>query len=196
MPGLLWGGGIRGSEVCCCLLLPLAISDGRQPIPRQEDDRMREFSKISPAVWHSSRFNGLPSQDGRYLYLYLLTSPHQTSAGAYSLPEGYACADLQWPKEKYCVARTELIAADLVDFDAESEVVLIKRWFKHNPPMNQKHLQGILKQLERLPSARLQETALADVQEVLKARESTQSRPPTNGAASGRVLNTSYLNGR
>ena len=136
---------------------------------------MREFSKISPAVWHSPRFNGLPSQDGRYLYLYLLTSPHQTSAGAYSLPEGYACADLQWPKEKYCAARDELIAADLIDFDAKTEVVLIKRWFKHNPPMNQKHLQGILKLLDRLPSPRLQEAALVDVQEALKAREDTTS---------------------
>ena len=58
---------------------------------------MRDYSKISPALWQSARFNDLPSDDGRYLYLYLLTSSHQTSAGCYQLPDGYSCSDLRWP---------------------------------------------------------------------------------------------------
>ena len=49
---------------------------------------MREFSKVSPAVWQSERFHSLPSDDGRYVHLYLLTNDHQNSAGCYRLPDG------------------------------------------------------------------------------------------------------------
>ena len=75
---------------------------------------MRDFSKISPALWQSKRFNTLPSDDGRYLYLYLLTNGHQTSAGAYRLPDGYATNDLRWELSRYVKARHELISADLI----------------------------------------------------------------------------------
>ena len=54
------------------------------------DKRHESFSKISPAVWQSLHFNGLPSDDGDYLYLYLLTNRHQNSAGCYRLPDGCA----------------------------------------------------------------------------------------------------------
>ena len=72
---------------------------------------MREYSKVSPNVWHSSRFNSLPSDDARYVFLYLATSMHQTSAGACLLPEAYAAADLKWPVERYRKALAELQAA-------------------------------------------------------------------------------------
>src|SRR5262245_38681348 len=115
MPGLLLWRGIRGAQVCRRRLSVVAVQDWQQSLSRQEGNcRMREFSKISPAVWHSPRFNSLPSDDGRYLYLYLLSSPHQTSAGAYHLPEGYACADLGWSQKRYREARETLIEADLI----------------------------------------------------------------------------------
>ena len=115
---------------------------------------MRDFSKISPALWHSKRFNNLPSDDGRYLYLYLLTNEHQTSAGCYRLPDGYATNDLSWELSRYVTARQELVAADLIFFDELESVVMITRWFKHNPPMSESHFVGINRLLEKLPSHR------------------------------------------
>ena len=169
---------------------------------------MRDYSKISPAVWQSARFNSLPSDDGRYLYLYLLTCSHQTSAGCYVLPEGYACSDLRWPPERYRGAREQLIAADLVHFDPEYEAVLITRWFKHNPPMSESHLVGIERQLERLPSLALWEesqTALQESWEAIQAEKAAkaQRRQKTScgasnglGAALRDRLETKYLGGQ
>ncbi len=133
---------------------------------------MRDYSKISPALWQSARFNNLPSDDGRYLYLYLLTSSHQTSAGCYQLPDGYAFSDLQWPLERYEAARQQLVEADLICFNSETSVVMITRWFKHNPPMSKSHLTGIERVLERIPSDPLREAA----QEALQSR-GIRSRP-------------------
>lgn len=130
---------------------------------------MRDFSKISPALWQSQRFNTLPSDDGRYLYLFFLTCQHQNSAGCYRISDGYACDDLQWPKERYLNARSLLIAADLIAFDNDCLVVMLCRWFKHNPPMNEKHLIGIERILEKLPSITIQSAAQGALNEAWEA---------------------------
>lgn len=146
---------------------------------------MREFSKISPALWQSKRFNSLPSDDGRYLYLYLLTSGHQTSAGCYHLPDGYATNDLRWELSRYLKARQELDSADLVMFDETESVIMITRWFKHNPPMSESHFIGIERILERLPSRLIWEAASQAANE---AWESVQAARLAKASKSGKAL--------
>lgn len=168
---------------------------------------MREFSKISPAVWQSQRFNSLPSDDGRYLYLYLLTNEHQNSAGAYRLRDGTACDDLQWDRERYIAARQQLIDADMVRFDPEAFVIMVTRWFKHNPPMNADHLTGIIRTLERLPSETIVNDATEAVTEAWDAiqekrqQESERKQkaaPGALGSSKGHgpdLLNTRFMSG-
>ena len=160
---------------------------------------MREFSKISPAVWHSTRFNSLPSDDGRYLYLYLLTNSHQNSAGCYRLPDGYACADLNWTLKRYGDARGQLIKAELICFDPAHSVVLITRWFKHNPPTSEDHVTGIERLLERLPSEELAQMAMEALTESWESIQAAkmQRRDKANATPNGLGrLNTNHLNGR
>ena len=130
---------------------------------------MREFSKISPAVWGSERFNNLESDEARYLYLFLLTCEHQTSAGVFRLKDAYATADLRWPMERYLAARKLLVEADLVKFDLTSGYVLITRWFKHNPPMNESHLKGVARVIHKMPCEQLKQEALGALQEAHEA---------------------------
>ena len=152
---------------------------------------MRSYSKISHALWQSERFNNLPSDDARYLYLFLLTSSHQTSAGAYRLPDGYACADLRWPPERYIKARQQLVDADLLAFDADCSVIFIRRWFKHNPPMNDSHLKSIEGELGRLSSETLAQIAMAELAEaqsdieVEKMARANRNRKPGQASALG-----------
>jgi hypothetical protein len=98
-----------------------------------------------------------------------LTNAHQTSAGAYRLPDAYAAADLSWAIERYQCARSELVGAGLINHDAASSVVMITRWFRINPPMNEKHLKGIRQILERLPSQAIWQEATAELDEVMEA---------------------------
>lgn len=144
---------------------------------------MRDFSKVSPSLWHSERFIGLASDDARYTYLYLLTSEHQTSAGCYRLPDAYAAADLRWPVERYEQARSELVKAGLIRFDAAASVLMITRWFRFNPPMNPKHHQGIRHILERLPSQAICADATAELDECLtNAAKAKAEREPKHPA--------------
>jgi hypothetical protein len=130
---------------------------------------MRDYSKVSPALWESKRFHAL-SDDGRFALLYLMTSPHQNSAGVYRLPPPYAAADLQWPVERVQAALQELSEADMVTVDPDTDVLLIRRWFKHNPPMNQNHMTGIDRLLQRLPCPTIAQEAAASAWEAWRAR--------------------------
>ena len=138
---------------------------------------MRDFSKVSPVLWGSERFTSLPSDDARYLYLFLLTSEHQNSAGLYKLKDEYAVADLRWGLERYQKARQELVTADLIRFDARTNMVLITRWFKHNAPMNESHFRGVVKVIERLGCEAFQEEALHALTEAFEAVKASKQKP-------------------
>ena len=142
----------------------------------------RKFSMVSPAVWGSKRFSTLPTTEAKLLYHYFLTCEHITSAGAYRIKEGYALADLGWPVQQYQKAVQALQAADLVAYDVEFETVYVKRWFRHNPPMNEKHAQGCRRLTMELDSETIAELAMIDFEEADSRRNPIPD--PARGLAS------------
>ena len=122
----------------------------------------KRFSKVSPSVWRSRRFTALSGSDAKLLYLYFVTSEHQTSIGAYTIPPGYAVADLGWTVPAYETARKELEAAGLIVYDDDADTVYVERWFKHCPPQNVKHSQGCQRLIGELDSEMIQEKVQAD----------------------------------
>src|SRR5262245_50747384 len=156
---------------------------------------MRVYSKVSPLIWRSERFMGLDSDDGRLLYLYLLTCEHQNSAGAFRLPDGYARVDLRWEQERYVKARAELVAADLIAFDTKTSVVAIQRWFQHNPPMNEKHFAGTLRLLDGLESDSIAQEVRASLTAAWSARVAKSARA-TEAKDFPTRLQTPFFNGR
>lgn len=167
---------------------------------------MRDFTKVSPALWQSERFWSLPSDDGRFLLFYFLTSSHQNSAGAYVIPDGYASTDLHWDLSRYCDARTLLVEAGLIAFDAKASVVMVTNWFRYNPPMSDKHLLGIQRDIEKLPSEMIRNLAAHSLDETWQevterralevARKQEASAQRGTSASASRIMNTSIMSGR
>lgn len=153
---------------------------------------MRDFSKVSPSLWHSERFNSLASDDARFAYLYMLTCEHQTSAGCYRLPDAYAAADLRWPVERYQRALSELIGSGLIVHDPAASVVMVTRWFRFNSPMNEKHLKGIRHILERLPSQKIWAEATAELDECLAAIAKVKAERESKQAAGEKVTGNAW----
>ncbi|RWK12182.1 hypothetical protein [Mesorhizobium sp.] len=140
----------------------------------------RTFTKISPAVWRSRRFIGLPDE-AKVGHLYLLSNSHVTSAGVYELPPGYACADLGWTEAGYESVLQELIAAELIDRDGD--VILIERWFRHNPPTNDDHAKGTRRRLHEIESDRLREKAILAFDDANEARIQLEAQKAAEKAA-------------
>jgi hypothetical protein len=135
---------------------------------------MRPFSKVSPALWQSSRFMGV-SEDARHLMVYLLTCPHHNSAGCYVLPEGYALTDLRWEIARYKKACHTLIAAELIQVDEDTSEILIDRWFLHNGPMNGDHKVCVDKEIATIRSSALREVASAALNQAWDAGASSRA---------------------
>jgi hypothetical protein len=137
---------------------------------------MRDFNKISPTIWQSRDFRDLPSDDARYLLLYLMTCQHQNSSGAFALPEGYACADLAWTADNLRKNRDALQKAFMIYFEPETDEYSIMDWFEHNPLMNQKHVAGAKRIAEKLQSPELKEKTLKAIEANTPAQQVQQTR--------------------
>ncbi|ESZ17689.1 hypothetical protein X735_09840 [Mesorhizobium sp. L2C085B000] len=135
----------------------------------------REFSKVSSALWRSKRFLALASDRARLLLVYFITCSHQNSAGAYSLPVGYALADLGWAAEEYRRHLDELVEACLVAYDDDTEEVFVTGWFKVCPPQNEKHATGTMTRINDIESDAVRQVALGEFKESTKSRLRVQS---------------------
>ncbi|QKC81522.1 hypothetical protein [Mesorhizobium sp. NZP2077] len=142
----------------------------------------RTFTKVAPAVWRSRRFIGLPDE-AKVGFLYLLSNAHVTSAGVYELPRGYACADLCWTDAAYASVLRELIEVGLIDHDPDGDVILIERWFRHNPPANDDHATGTRRRLQAIESDNLREKAVAAFDEANDARILREAQKAADKAA-------------
>lgn len=118
----------------------------------------RQFHKIAPPVWRSRRFLSLPD-DGRLLWFYFATSPHQTSAGCCRIPSAYAESDLGWSRDRYSRTRALLVDCGMVLFDEGTDELFVCNWFRHSPPTNAKHAAGIAGIISSLDSDDIRERA-------------------------------------
>jgi len=155
---------------------------------------MRDFHKVSPAIWNSPAFRQVPD-DARLVQFYFVTCAHQNACGCFPLPDGYAITDLFWTAERYVVARDALCAATLIQFDASTSEVLVAKWFRHNPPMNPSHRKSVLAAIERVASNHLRAAAyqgLTDAEDEARAKQVAKSASAS--AASGNsLLHTTHL---
>ena len=113
---------------------------------------MREFSKISCAVWQSQRFRRL-NDKGRLLYLYLHTCPHVNSIGCYYLPMGYISTDLGWNDSAVHTALADL-STGLIQWNSEENIIKINGFLDHSPLTNKSHAIGAVKKALSLPDCK------------------------------------------
>lgn len=154
---------------------------------------MRVYSRISPKVWRSPRFRGLPTDRAKAFYLYTLSCEHQSSAGCFRLPDAYAAADLAWTESELDEARSTVIAADLLIHDPATEEYFVPRWFKHNPSCNTKHRKGIERLISEMDSDIVREAAEMEFAESIPVESENPLDTPMLGG--GRLTNTRYFNG-
>lgn len=119
------------------------------------------FSMINRSLWRSTRFCGLSLQE-QHLLLFFMTCGHANHIGCFHLPDQYALADLNkcrdnWSMAEYRLARDSLIAAEMIDFDPETDEILIERWIKKNPPAAPNNFVNMERSIEAIESARLAE---------------------------------------
>lgn len=108
--------------------------------------------------------------EAKFVYFYILTSPHNNSAGCYDLHPMYAGADIGMTdiQFRYCI--DTLSKANLIEFDNDENTVMILNWENFNEPMNPKHALGLLYQLNQASSKRLKSIVFNKFLKIFKDR--------------------------
>jgi hypothetical protein len=150
---------------------------------------------VAPQLWQSRRFLSLNDAE-RLLFLYLVSGPHQTSAGCYRLPPAYAANDLGWVVSDYIPRLEALIRAGLVQADIETCEVLIERWFRHNRPANPKWRQGVMRAIAGIQSPALRDLATDGLAEADAAYASKAKTSLPMGSQPYSLAETAHLLGR
>lgn len=126
---------------------------------------MAEYGKIYRKFWTNPKNRRL-TDDGKLLWLYVLTSPHANMIGFYVLPSSYAQHDLAWTNEKRLdKAFAELTNKGYINRCVDSYTIIIRAWFEHNKIENPNQLKKAEAELSELP---LDSTLFYEFDQVIK----------------------------
>ena len=155
----------------------------------------KKFTKVvGEALWRSKRFLAI-SGKGKLAYVYFLSNSHSNSIGAYTIPDGYALADLGWQLPEYHAARDELVGSGLILFDEDASVVYVTNWFKHSPPQNEKHAQGCQRMISELESDFIADVVQQDFETANVARLAARN-PLDDPKVSTALMSSRLMGGR
>lgn len=105
---------------------------------------MRDYGKVHTSFWTSATTRSM-TECARTLALYLITSPHSTIAGAFRLPDGYVCEDLQWTPERVSEGFLELFDKGFANRCGTTKWVWVCKHLEWNPPENPNQRKSALK---------------------------------------------------
>ena len=111
---------------------------------------MRDYGKVHSQFWASSTIAAL-SDDGKLLALYLMTCQHNTIAGVFRLPDGYAAEDLGWSPERVREGFAELSRNGFANRCETTKWVWIIKHLDWNPPENPNQRKAALKCSSQVP---------------------------------------------
>jgi hypothetical protein len=113
---------------------------------------MRDYGKVHTTFWTSETIRSM-SEDGRALAFYLLTTPHGNLAGAFRLPNGYVCEDMQWTSERVDEAFNETLSKGFANRCETTKWVYIQKHFIWNPPENPNQRKSLTKIALSIPES-------------------------------------------
>lgn len=115
---------------------------------------MSHYRKVDVRIWNDEKFREL-SDDGQFVFIFLLTHPQMTSLGAMRSSPAALADDLQWAPERFAKGFGEVSAKGMVEFDRKGPIVALPNFLKYNAPENPNVLKSWVKSADLLPSCGL-----------------------------------------
>lgn len=116
---------------------------------------MSKYRKVDPSVWNDAKFMAL-TDDGKLLFLLLLTHPNMTAVGAMRGSAASLSDDLGWDDAKRATkALAELTRRGMVEADAKAKFVALPNFLRFNTPENPNVLKAWIGSLSVLPECDL-----------------------------------------
>ena len=129
------------------------------------------WSAVTRAMWTDERFLKLTAAkpNAQTLWLYLLTTPHQTSIpGLLPLGAGTIGDDLDWSRSDVKKFLTELEDAGMIKVSYRPALILLPKAIAHNQPSNPNQIKGWRNGFDNLPETPLRDYAILAIREGLR----------------------------
>lgn len=115
---------------------------------------MSKYRKIDPRIWNDEKFRGFTDR-GKLCFLFLLTHPHMTAAGAMRSSAQGLAAEIKWSERAFAKAFREVLKAGMAEMDASACLLAIPNFIKYNRPENPNVLKAWVASLDLLPECPL-----------------------------------------
>jgi hypothetical protein len=125
---------------------------------------MARYRKVDPRIWNDAKFRSL-SDDGKLVFLFLMTNPHMTSLGAMRETIPGLASELDWKLERFSKAFGEAFRKGMAKHDPKASFIWLPNFLKYNVPENPNVVRSWGSVIDYLPECAL----LGELLEQLKA---------------------------
>jgi hypothetical protein len=91
------------------------------------------YRKVDPKFWSDAKVRRV-SDDGRYVFLFVLTHPSMTALGAMRATGAGLAAELGWPVRRFRRALMESVAQGMVEINDAAAYVGLPNFLRYNEP--------------------------------------------------------------
>ena len=93
------------------------------------------YRKVAVRIWNDEKFRAL-SDDGKLVFLFLLTHPQMTSLGAMRATMEGLAKEMGWLSGRLSKGFAEASGKGMAKHDPEAGIVVLPNFLRHNPPEN------------------------------------------------------------
>jgi hypothetical protein len=115
---------------------------------------MARYRKVDPRIWNDAKFRSL-SDDGKLIFLFLLTHPQMTSLGAMRGTINGLAAEIGWEQERFAKGFREALAKAMAKHDPEASFLWLPKFLKYNGPESPNVLKAWVGAVDLLPECAL-----------------------------------------
>ena len=129
---------------------------------------MARYRKIDPRIWNDEKFRGM-SDNGKLVFLFLLTHPHMTALGAMRATIAGLAEELGWTAEAFREAFGEALQKGMAEHDQKACLIAIPNFIRYNSPESPNVVKAWVGALDLLPECELKNRTIARAKAFAKA---------------------------
>jgi uncharacterized phage protein (TIGR02220 family) len=128
---------------------------------------MAQYRKVDSRIWNDERFMRL-SDDGKLVFLMLLTHPGMTALGAMRMTAEGLAGELGWLPERLTESLNESLREGMVEVDRKARFIGLPNFLKYNQPESPNVVKAWVKCLDLIPECEAKTRMVARSQAFLK----------------------------
>ena len=121
-------------------------------------------------MWDDSRFYQM-SDIGRVVYLYVLTSPLGNGLGCFKAGKSSMIEDSRMDEKWFLKGFAEGLIKGLFEYDEDSRVIFIPKYFDRNPPSNPNTVAAFGKAYLKIPDCELKKKMFLVVKKFITTKD-------------------------